>query len=264
MGRENDIMNDDGVQKVILTYDNTFLNADSLFIEFDDVINSPFFIFLYNIKNNEAFNEIFDTSEISDYSVEELYEWYLNRKNKNVLWNIPLNDYVMEKIFKNDDSVFCEWCEEFLYKELDAIPGLIEQNTELNFYNILKMLLGKKIVKEIYIYTEYYSNTVKDYIEKNFNSNIKYVSGNMQDVIKEEKITSNSTFVFSDITKIYELKDAGILNLSSVIIADRYAYNYVDEENPCIELDELYEKDVIKLDFFNNIEKLEDIDEEEI
>lgn len=264
MGRENDIMNDDGVKKVILTYDNTFLNADSIFIEFDDVINSPFFTFLFHMKENEAFKEIFDTSEIEDYSIEELYEWYLNRTHKNILWNIPIKELVMEKIFNYDDVKFFQWCEEFLYKELDAIPSLIEHGTELNFYNILRMLLGKKIVKEIYIYSEYYSDTIKEYIEREFDSNINYVSGSLDEIIAKEGITSNSTFIFSDITKINELQDAGILNLSSVIIADRYAYNYDGENNPCIDLEDLYSNSVFKLDFFNNIEKLEEENEEEI
>ena len=264
MGKENDIMNDDGTTKVILTYDNAFLNADSIFIEFDDVINSPFFTFLVNMKNNEAFKEVFDTSEIEDYSLEELYEWYINRTHKNILWNIPLNELVMEKIFNNNEIAFYQWCDEFLYKELDAIPALIDYGTELNFYNILKMLLGKKIVKEIYIYSEYYSKTIEEYIGREFDSNIKYVYGNLDEVLVREKITANSTFVFSDINKMYDLQEAEILNLSSVIIADRYAYNYDGEDNPCVDLDELYENALFKLDFFNNIEKLEEESEEMI
>lgn len=262
MSREYDIMNDDGVQKVILTYDNTFLNADNLLIEFDDVINSPFFAFLINIKDNETIGSVFDFSEVRDYSLEELYEWYLNRKHKNILWNFPVDELVMKNIFNDDESEFLKWCDKFLYNELDAIPNLLTQGTELNFYNILKMLVGKKIVKNIYVYTEYHSESVKDYIEKEFGNIVKYVSGEIKDVIKDENITSNSTFILSDITNINEIKEAGVLNLSSIIVADRYEYNYADDNEPALDLDYLYENDVFKLDFFNNIEKIEEEEEE--
>ena len=262
MSRENDIMNNDGVKKAILTYDNVFLNSDNIFIEFDDIISCPFFILLHTIKNNELFNDLFDMSEVADYSIEELYEWYVNRKQKNILMCFPVREGIVDKLFNGDNTSFFEWCDKFLYSELDTIPELINQGTELNFYNTLKILLSKKIVKNTYIYTEYYSKTVEEYIKKEFGDNVKYVYGYMSKVIEDEKISSNSTFVVSNINNIHHLIPPNVLNLSSIVIADRYGYNYNDEENLVVDLDSLYKEAVFKIDFFNNIERLEDIEEE--
>ena len=90
-----------------------------------------------------------------------------------------------------------------------------------------------------------------------YDGKAKYVYGDLVKVLKENEITSNSTFVFSDITKINSLKEAGILNLSSVIIADRYGYNYGGENEVVIDLEKYLSEDTFKLDFFDNLNSLE-------
>lgn len=259
----NNIMNSsDGKQKVIMTYDSTFLNSDAIFVEYDDVLNCPFFNLLLNVKDNQALSLLFDLSEISDFSLEELYEWYLNRKEPNILLNLPVRQGVIESFFNNDEDTFISWCYEFLYSELDEIPQLLDEpGTKLNFHNIFKTLLDKKMVKRVYVYSNDYSERLKEEIVEEYGTNVKYVTGKISEIIKEENITNNSTFVFSDIRNILELEEANVLGLSSVVVADRYGYNYQDEKNLIVDMERLSKENVFKLDFFNNIEVVEEIEE---
>lgn len=265
MSNERDIMNSsDGAQKLILTYDAPFLNSDCLFVEYDDVIESPFFILLNCLKDNEGMRLIFDLSEISSMNIEELYEWYIMRKEKNILLNLPLIDGVLEYYFNNDEDNFKEWCESLLYDEIDNIDGLLEIKAEANFSTILKTLLSKNVVKKTYIYSNKYSKNLEEELKEEFGSNIIYVSGDIKKIIEDNNITNNSTFVFSDIMNVLKLKEAGILEYSSIIIADRYGYNYKNDSNDVIiDIESLLSESVFKLDFFNNIESEEDAEEEE-
>jgi hypothetical protein len=233
-----------------------FLNCDSMFIEYNDVIKSPLFLFLNSIKDNQSLSTIFDLSEIMDLDIPALYEWYVNRKHHNIFKCLKLQDGVMEEYFENSIDVFNDWCEEIPYRSLDLSPYFVETDTELNFVEILNTLLsiGGSLVNKYYVYTPIKVEKIqKDLIEL-FGDKIVYVYGNLEDVLKENEVTSNSTFVFSDIQKILTLDKVGILNLSSIIIADRYAYNYKDEKTPIIDIDSLTKNSIFKLDFFNNID----------
>ena len=255
---EKSIMENDGNKKLILTYDAPFLNSDCIFVEYDDVIKSPFFCFLHFIANNsEALSVIFDLSEIRGLSIEELYEWYINREEKNILLNFPVYDEAIEELFRGNIEAVISWTQDLLFKELDSIGYFVKQDSHLNFHDTLLTLMDKSIVKKIYIYGEIYSKSIEKDIEIMYDGKAKYVYGDLVKVLKENEITSNSTFVFSDITKINSLKEAGILNLSSVIIADRYGYNYGGENEVVIDLEKYLSEDTFKLDFFDNLNSLE-------
>ena len=76
-GNPEDIMEETGKQnKIILSTEGVFMNSDALFIEYLDVIKSPFYIFLKMInspKGKEVLNQIFDLSEIDGKTDDELY-----------------------------------------------------------------------------------------------------------------------------------------------------------------------------------------------
>lgn len=242
--------------KVIVTYNSPFLNSDSLLVEYDDVLKSPFFIFLLSIKDNEALKILFKLTELEDLDIDSLYEWYLNRKNKNIFKCLPLNDGILESYFDNDMETFEIWCDKTLYELIDQNPYFVEYDSDLNFMSSFHKLLSGSLVKKYYIYTRYFSNAIKEDIERLFGERIKYVYGNLEDIIKVNNITSNSTFIFSDIKNILSLKNANVLQYSSVIIADKYGYNYKDNKD-IINIDDLLNSYTFKLDFFDNINEID-------
>jgi len=245
-----------GEKNAILTYDSTFLNCDSMFIEYDDVIKCPFFLFLNSIKENDALNELFDLTEISGLDNDGLYEWYINRKDQNIFKSLKLQEGVLETYFNNDINMFYDWCETVPYQTIDTTKFFVETDTELNFVEILKTLMTGTLVPKYYVYTPKESKMIREDLIHLFNNKVIYVHGNLEDVLRENKITENSTFVFSDITKITALENVGILNYASVIIADKYSYNYKDSENIVLDLTELAKRAYFKLDFFNNIDAI--------
>lgn len=246
----------DGQKNAILTYDSAFLNCDCMFIEYDDVIKCPFFIFLNNLKENEALSTLFDLTEISDLDMDGLYEWYINRRYQNIFKCLKMREGVLETYFDNDENIFNDWCDTVLYQSMDKNSYFVDYDTELNFVNTLKILMNRTLVPKYYVYTPVESNAIKNDLTKIFSKKITYVYGDLENVLRENKITANSTFVFSDLTKIQALANTGLLAYSSVIIADKYAYNYKDEDNPIIDLEAVSKNACFKLDFFNNIDKL--------
>ena len=248
MSNPNDIMEKTGKNnKVILSSNSTFLNSDSIFIEYHDVIKSPYFSFLRLLLNNEIFGSLFDLSEIKGLDDEGLYEWYTNRKHQFVLDNFAHNEEM--EIFK--DINIHEWSIDFLYKEFDELPSIVYEDTALNFVPILVRLSKSNLVNKFYVYTEKYSEPIKKELLEAFPF-INYVYGDMVEVIKENKIPYNSTFVLSDIRKIEKIKESGRLQQSSIVIADKYGYNY-DGEKFVINLEEYFKDYIFKLDFFDNI-----------
>lgn len=241
-------------KSAIITYNSTFLNCDSIFIEYDDVIKCPFFLFLNSIKDNEALSSIFDLSEISGLGMEELYEWYTNRKHQNIFKCLKLRDGVIEQFFENSIDLFNTWCEEVIYLSIDTNDYHVPSDTELNFVKVLSALMSQSLVDKYYIYTPYKSNKIEEDLIKLFGTGVTYVYGKLEDVLKENGITPNSTFVFSDLNKVHVLDKVGLLNLSSVIIADKYGYNYKDKTTPNLDVESLSKNSIFKLDFFNNID----------
>lgn len=246
----------DGQQNAIITYDSAFLNCDAIFIEYDDVLKCPFFIFLHAINENEAVKLLFDTTEIAGLDIDGLYEWYINRKNQNIFKCLKLQDGVLENYFNNDRNEFEQWCDTILYDFISQNGQLVQANTELNFTKTLSILMGESLVKKYYVYTPFEVEAIRQDLKNKYGEKIIYVYGDLKTVLKDHQITSNSTFVFSDVSKIMVLDDLGLLNLSSILIADKYAYNYKDSENLNIDLDELAKRACFKLDRFNNIDEL--------
>ena len=243
--------------KIFLASDTPFLNSDLLFVEYFDVLKSPYFVFLAASKDNEVLNQIFDLSEFSDMSTVELYEWYVKRKRFNVFHNLKIREEAYVNMFHSNDKEVMDWIEDLAKTSIDSIPNIVT-DYELNFDHTLKHIKrDKKILKRIMIYTPFYSESIYNDIAENYGNGIEYVYGDLDDVLSDEenKITSNSTFVFSDVSKIYALKNNNLLEFSSVIIADKYGFNYNDYNDDKVKYDliELRKEILFKLDFFDNI-----------
>ena len=110
--------------------------------------------------------------------------------------------------------------------------------------------------KNVYIYTERKIDNINDDIKRNFNSRVKYVYGDFETVLKENNITRNSSFVFSDINKIEKLNNAGLLPYSSILLGEYQGYNYDENGAPKVDIDKLADNNIFKMYFFNATELL--------
>ena len=255
MSNPENIMEDTGKDnKILISSDNVFMNSDCIFIEYDDVIKSPYFmiaLYFANPNITEA-DMIFDLTEIKGLDIDALYEWYTQRKHHFILDNFEFVENNIE--FKEDDKDGSKWKREFVYSMYENIPDIVFSDTSLNFVTVLSNLIKHNmIVRKFYIYTERYSKTIEMELVEAFPT-VQYVYGDLIEVLKRENISNNSTYILSDVKKIPAIAQAGKLHLSSVILADRYEYNYKDgTEDLNVPIELLLTESIFKLDFFDNI-----------
>ena len=260
-GNPENIMEETGKQnKIILSTEGVFMNSNALFIEYLDVIKSPMYIFLKMINHSKGrggLDEIFDMSELDGKSDDELYEWYIERDEQNIFKSFDMNEECRNDIFHNDESVIDAFCYEMEQKEMLDIPELVSQDAWLNFDLVLRNLIGDKnntgMVKKVYIWHPYYVESIEKDIHERYGGFVQFVYGDIQDVLIKNQVTSDTTFVFSNILHVIDLIQTNLINYSSIIIADEYFYNYNDEMEPIINFEELFKNYIFKIDFFNNI-----------
>lgn len=246
----------DSNNKVFLASDTPFLNSDLLFVEYLDVLKSPLFLLLQTLKENPFLNTIFNLEEIRNMQLDELYKWYVNRKEFDIFHNFPVFDNAYNELFNGNVDDMDEWCNTIILKELETIPSLISDEFRLNFYQTLvTAALDKNIVKDIIIYTPWYSYAIEQEVEYNFPERVTYAGGDLLETLKDPSLNigRNSTFVFSDASKIYTLEEANLLGYSSVIIADKYGYNYNEDGEFKYDLSEQVKTNLFKLNFFDNL-----------
>lgn len=230
--------------KVYTCKDTLFYNSQCLFIEYHDVLKSPWLILLNVVKNNEDLNRVFDMSEIKNLDGTSLIEWYLTRKNRNFFKEFPLH-------VQSDSEPDDEFYDNLLFELVSSNETFYELDTRLNFYDILDNLYDKKmLIKKIKVYSERYDKNIERELYSEYNDNIEYCYGNFIEVAKT--LPSDSTFVFSDINKVNILATEDMLNFQSVLIANRLRYNYDEAGNIKSDLEMLSEKFTFKYNFFEN------------
>lgn len=234
--------------KVFTTYTDTFLNSQCLFIEYHDIIQSPWYVFLISAKDSELFKSLFDTFDIDNLSYDGIYEWYIHRRHINPLFDIPLNQGVFETYFNSSYDVYKDTLNKLVNEEMKN-KDIVEVLGSLSFITVLNNLLAMNVVRDIVIYTKEDSDAIKDDINSLFKGKVKYVSGEFIEVLKD--IPRDSTYVFSDITKIKDLEKANKLDYSSILIPVEYGYNYDDNKEFIIDLADIAKNHIFKLNFFN-------------
>lgn len=229
--------------------DTLFYNSQCLFIEYHDALQSPWYILLAVLMQHEGIKSIFDFSDIEGLNPNELYEWYVNRKERNIFKNF---EYIGEGEGPSDKDL-----DELLHK--NELASDIFYNTDdvdsfLNFWHVLEKLaiVEKSLIKKIYIYTEtenpYIEKVLKEYFG---NANINYVFGQLKDILKG--IPRDSTYVFSDIEKVNMLKELDKLAYSSILICDGYRYNKNKDGKLKVDLEKESKDIIFKYAFFNGI-----------
>jgi hypothetical protein len=225
---------------------NVFYNSKCLFVEYDDVIKMPQFLILINVNENERLNLIFDMSDVRGLPIPALFEWYIHRKHKNIFMNFPL----LLKSSKGKTKY--QICEEVLQDLLHTSDEFYSQHAELKFASVIDRLSEEKmLVQRIVVYNEYDNPSIKADILSKYGNEVEFVCGRFEDAIKD--VTSDSTFVFSDITKVDRLREAGKLNLSSVVIPINFRYNRKEDDKTKwkIDFDTLDKQFTFKHNFFD-------------
>lgn len=249
--------------KVFVSSDDVFQNTDCLFIEYDDVLKSPMFSLLGLIKDRDSVRQVFDVEELNDLNTNELYEWYIERESKNMFKYLDVRDDAMKEIFNDDLNTFYRWCDAFYEEMYKSLPTeSIQKINWLNFDTPLRNLIKTKtdktgLVKKIYVWHPFYSENIEKDLEERYHGAVTFVYGDLINVLIENEIKSDSTFVFSELLNVLNLAKAGLLNYSSILIADEYFYNYDGEMEPIINFEEIFKDYIFKIDFFDNIYNLD-------
>lgn len=229
--------------------DFIFYNSKAVFVEYLDIIRSPYFSLLYLLSKSEVPIDIFDTSMISKLSISELLEYYYHgRRSQN-----PFYDLINFDAENIPDNVY-ECVDEFTNREITK--EIIQYTNPLNFVKVITNLMytDSLIAKEVIIYYPYDNPAVKRDIAElfNFNLDIKFKSGTLEEALKD--VPKDTTYVFSDLQKIETLRELGRLEMSSILLPLEYGYNYTDPSDKGSELlldIEAYAKEtVFKFDMF--------------
>lgn len=226
--------------------DFIFFNSKSVFVEYVDVIRSPYFLLLYGLSNSKNLdrNSVLDMSKIHGLNVNDLSSFYYSRRNQNPLYDLAKSGADYNMLDKTVDDC------------IRSDSDLITYSPELNFANTIRILMhtDSLLVKKVYIYYPFDNPVIRSDIDElyEFNKDIEFVHGDIETVLAG--IPDDSTYVFSDITKVEVLAKLGKLNLSSLVIPYEYGYNYADSHDITgkllIDLDAYAKDSFFKVDFF--------------
>ena len=230
---------------MIRSADSVFLNSKSVFVEYIDVIKSPYFLFLYAIMSSDktVLKEPFDMEIIKNIKdTEELVKWYYCRKNQNPLFDLISDESMATVKFDNVDD--------FMNKQLEENEVLIKGSSPLNFASVIQKLMTDSIlVQKVYIWYPYDNRNIRNDIQTLFqNKDIEFVYGPIDKCLKN--IPNDSTYVFSDITNILVLEELEKLDMASILLPVDFAYNLDENDQSLIDLDGLQKDHVFKVNRF--------------
>lgn len=227
--------------------DTLFYNSQCLFVEYHDVIASPWFSMLLVAMQYDKMRQVFDFSELDGKDPAAIYDWYIRRKHRNVFRSLPFIGQGTQPTDEELDSFLYDnelASEEFYRTELDG------ESMTLNFYDITKRLafIDKKLVKKICFYSEHENQFIRDVVESEFTgTNASYVFGPFEEILNT--IPKDSTFVLSDFRKVVTMKETDHLAYTSIMVCDGYGYN-----DPSIFPVEEVEKTIpFKFSYFNGL-----------
>ena len=240
----------------IRAYNGVFLNSKGIFIEYADIIKSPYFMIIVVLSAlGKELPSPFEISPILSKELDELTEWYYMRKNQN-----PLLDLIEEEASAN---IKIKDINQYINNQITE--EIVKASNELNMVNVINRLYGlhNELAGIVYVWYPYENAAIDDDIRKTLNSveHINILHGDIVEALK--KVPNDSTFIFSDVSNINALEYAGKLDFSSILIPVDYQYNFVDGEW-LIDFEKLAKDHVFKLNkFFASIEMEEELPDEE-
>ena len=229
-------------------YDGLFMNSKVLFVEYIDVIRAPYLILLKLLVESKLENsglmEPFDISPIKGLTSEELVLWYYQRRDQN-----PFVDLIPKEKMSN---VRLSDVDAFMERQIKEHPEFVDVAFPLIFSDVItNLFLGDNhIVDRVMIYHPVNNPSIREDVERTFHDNpVEFVYGDFKDIIKDFEL-GTATYVFSDVTNIQVLADAGKLEQASILVPAEYSYNFNEDNEWKIDFG-AYQKDTIfKLDFF--------------
>jgi hypothetical protein len=258
----DDIMTPTGNRnKIIITSHNVFSNSEAMFIEYNDVISAPWYVFILNLIKKENASDYFSFPFDKNTNNLEgiLFDWYTKRKYINPFFSIGLKPTLNSILRNNNDyeKSRIDFLTNFLTSSMNKSPEMFSSDGYLNFADSLtRIICIKNLVKKIYIYSERYYDGIKNDIMSLYGDNVIYIYGDIIDILSDDTIPKDTTYVFSDIYKVYALKDTNRLNNASILISDKFGYNYNNDNRLILNLD-ILKDDKFKLNTFDNIHQLE-------
>lgn len=169
-------------------------------------------VLLSVIRKNPKIREILNIEAIEYLDADSLYEWYINRRHQNFF--IDLNKYP-DRIKDSDlDTLLNDQMSlsERFYTDTDFLP----------LAGSLKLMKSQKIAKDVIIYHPHDNTFAKKDLEDKLHESFIWCTS-FADAMK--KAGYNSTYFLSDIRHIEEMRQAGVLTMSSVTIPSEYRYN---------------------------------------
>ena len=108
------------------------------------------------------------------------------------------------------------------------------------------IMMTESVEHKVFATEDEYKEFLKNYSKNNQNPKNRYVYGDFKEVLKSEGVTFNSTFFISDIFKINDIKELGLLPMSSIALGDYFGYNHDHDENRLVDIDKLMEDNIFK------------------
>lgn len=216
--------------------DTIFYNADYVVVEYIDLIKSPYFILLNVIRQNPRMKEILKIEEIEYLNDDALYEWYINRKHQNFFHD--LNKY--------PDKIPNEKLDEILDDQLGITDRFYTDCEPLPMVASLKSIKVKGITKDVIIYHPHHNSFAQNDLERLIGEKFIWMD-NFKEVLR--KAGPNSTYFLSDIRHIEEMKNRGVLKLSSITLPFEYRYNKKNMKDFDLDYDELMKDHPFKLSY---------------
>ena len=218
-----------------------FLNSDYVVIEYIDFIKSPYLLLLGQIRNQLRFKnkdfrlqEVINGDKIMYLNDTSLYEWYINRKNRN--FYLDLNKYP-DKISEQ------EW-DQLLEDQMNSFHQFYTESDFLILANTVNIISTKGYVKDIIFYHPHKNNYAQQDMERAFDRKFTFMN-DFNEVL--ELAGENSTYFLSDIDKINIMRQKNLLKYSSITLPIEYRYNKKDMTNFKLDFKSLYKTDVFKL-----------------
>lgn len=221
-----------------------FTNSSTIVIEFLDICMCPGFSIFDDLRRVGKKESAY--GKFKDYSEAALFEWYINRKHNNFLYQL----YNIDSNSPKKDAV------DAMYRECLKIPQYYnEKALKLNFMSVLDYLRDTKtLVSKIFIYSDFEIPAIKSFLDNyKMSSHCEYVYGDFKELLDTKITDKKTTYVFSDIDKVKILKDNNRLKMSSIIIPIEYRYNKTDMTNLKYPINEWQKETPFKFGLFNAV-----------
>ena len=224
---------------------NPFSGTHAIVIEYDDIIRSPMLTVMEANKHNYKLSGLVDLRPLKFVYKYGMFEWYLNRHHRN-----PLQELTpIDPSYPVDDDAAYDIMKTFLHSD----SHYVSESRPLVFCEPLRVIMAQKFNMEYFVYNEYGNPYIADDMAASFPGvAFKIITGPFAEAIAD--VPFDATWVLSDIRKMNDLDKAGKLNLSNIMVAGDYRYNFTDEdrEKPIVDVEELRNKSVFKFKMFRS------------